>query len=182
MIDFDETKLKGRLKKLYELAKRGEPGEKEAAQKALEKLSTKYSVDIDSLDDDKIEQHNFEIHGKEDVTLLVQVAAKVTEERNNVYHVENTRTGKRKRTLLAVMCTSAQSAEIEFLFQFYHNLYEQEKETLMLAFVYKHSLFNPKSLDNADGKSTMDYDKFRRITAMMRGLRSDTPNTPIERS
>ena len=65
---------KSLLKKLHALAERGDAGEREAAEAALERLSKKYGIAIDELDAEAIKAFAFEFHGDDEEQLLVQTA------------------------------------------------------------------------------------------------------------
>lgn len=67
-----------RLKKLYALAIRGVGGEKEQAQKLLEKLMQKYGVSLAELDEEQIKDFDIEVHGEFERKLLRQVVYKIT--------------------------------------------------------------------------------------------------------
>lgn len=66
------------LKKVRELALRGIDGEKKAAQTLLDKLMEKYHIDESEFDNNERKRVVFYYHGKDEKTLLIQVACKVT--------------------------------------------------------------------------------------------------------
>ena len=69
---------KSLLKKLQVLAERGEAGEREAAEAALERLTKKYSITIDELDTEEVKVFEFEFHGDDEKQVLIQIAWKGT--------------------------------------------------------------------------------------------------------
>lgn len=124
---------KSLLKKLHALAERGEAGEREAAKAALERLSKKYGIAIDELDTEEVKVFEFEFHGDDEKQLLIQIAWKVTNSLGNCSQKSN--------QLFVVHCTESQYIEIEFLFDFYKRVWEQEREMLLRAFVDKHGIY-----------------------------------------
>ena len=124
---------KSLLKKLHALAERGEAGEREAAEAALERLTKKYSITIDELDTEEVKVFEFEFHGDDEKQLLIQIAWKVTNSLGNY--------SRKSTQLLVIRCTEAQKLEIEFLFDFYRRVWEQQREMLLRSFVHKHSIY-----------------------------------------
>ena len=124
---------KSLLKKLHALAERGEAGEREAAEAALERLTKKYSITIDELDTEEVKVFEFEFHGDDEKQLLIQIAWKVTNSLGNCSQKSN--------QLFVVHCTESQYIEIEFLFDFYRRVWKQEREMLLRAFVDKHGIY-----------------------------------------
>lgn len=165
-----------RLKKIRELALNGVDGEKEAAQAALEKLSVKYGISIETLDEEIPHKFHFEFHGEEERRLLSQVAFKVIGETGHSFPLNYTDTGRRCKTKISIECTEAQRAEIEFYFDFYNRLWKKEKEYLYKAFINKHYIFG----ETAICSSETDYEERKKITAMMAGLSDEKPLLQLE--
>ncbi|MBQ8724997.1 MAG: hypothetical protein IJY74_04915 [Oscillospiraceae bacterium] len=163
---------KSLLKKLHALVERGVAGEREAAEAALERLSKKYGISIDELDAELICDFEFEFHGKEEKKLLNQIAWKVTNNRFCCYDMRYSESGRKCRTHMSIQCTEAQKLEIEFLFDFYKRIWEQEKLMLYMAFIHKHDIFG-----DPDGNQSSTHSDFDvgRMAAMMQGLSDETP-------
>ena len=158
---------KSLLKKLHALAERGDAGEREAAEAALERLSKKYGIAIDELDAEAIKAFAFEFHGDDEEQLLVQTAWKVTNSLGNC--------SRKSNQLLVIRCTEAQKLEIELLFDFYKRVWEQEREMLLRAFVQKHNIY---------AKDVM-YERvanIEKIRAMVKCLSDETPVRQITSS
>lgn len=172
------TDQKERLKKLYALAMRGVGGEKETAQAILEKLLKKYAVSLDELDEDIVNEYQFEYHGKEQKSLLKQTVYKVTDDKSAFYSMYWARSGRKCRTILGVKCTAAQKAEIEFLFDFYTRVWEKEREALLQAFIQKHRIFGNLK-DDEKGKE-LTNEELEKMHALMQGLSDETPLLQIE--
>lgn len=157
---------KSLLKKLHALAERGDAGERETAEAALERLSKKYGIVIDELDAEAIKAFAFHFHGDDEEQLLVQTAWKVTNSLGSC---------SRKSNQLIIHCTEAQKLEIEFLFDFYKRVWEQEREMLLRAFVQKHNIY---------AKDVM-YERvanIEKIRAMVKCLSDETPVRQITSS
>lgn len=169
---------KQRLKKLYALALQGVRGEKEQAQAILDKLLKKYSVSIDELDDETVRECEFEYHGEEQESILLQTSYKVTGRTNNVFSLRYTVTGKPCRTRKIIECTAAQKTEIEFLFDFYKKLWEKEKEALLGAFIQKHRLFG--ELKNGEKGQELSFEELKKMRNLMSGLSDEKPLMQIE--
>lgn len=162
-----------RLKKLQALAMRGAGGEREQARAILEKLTKKYGVAVDDLDETEQREYDFTYHGKVQYKLLMQIAYKVINEIPTIYTLKYNRSGRTCRTQCRIRCTEAQKTEIEFLFDFYTSLWEKEVDFLLQAYIQKHELFGELK-EGQEGKemSPEDLDKLHN---MMRGLSSETP-------
>lgn len=136
-----------RLKKIRELAFHGIDGEKETAQKLFDTLSRKYGVTESDLDEENVLPFIFEFHGKEQKMILLQTIYKVTNKTSNCSYLRNTATGRTVKTKLRAYCTEAQKLDIEFLFDFYVKVWEEEVKTFLTAFIYKHDIFGDSNDD-----------------------------------
>ena len=162
-----------RLKKLQALAMRGVGGEREQARVILEKLTKKYGVAVDDLDETEQKKFDFTYHGKVQYKLLCQIACKVINDDPTIYKLTYNRSGRTCRTQCRILCTEAQKTEIEFLFDFYTTLWEKEVEYLLGAYIQKHELFR----DLKKGEQGMDVspEDLKKLHSMMRGLSDETP-------
>lgn len=127
----DKTVL---LQKLKALANKGIGGEKQNAERMLNSLMAKYNISEAELSEDKIIEANFTYHGEAQKTILAQIIYMVTNKKDNVYEYINTRTGRKRRTVIGADVTAAQKIEIEFLFDFYIKQYEKEQDAFLKAF------------------------------------------------
>lgn len=166
-----------RLKKLYALALRGVGGEKEQAEALLAKLSKKYGVSIDELDEEVEREYEFKYSGKTERALLIQIIYKVTNEARFLEY-RYTASGRTCRSVLGANCTEAQKVEIEFLFGFYKRLYEREVIALLHAFIQKHELFG--ELKKGEKAQEIAEEERAKLLAMMKGLSDESPLPQIE--
>lgn len=130
------TKLE-RLKKLRALALGGVGGEKEQAQAILDKLMKKYDISFDDMDEDILNNYEFEYHGKEQESLLRQTIYKVTNSKSSMWGLRYTYSGRKCKTRLGGQCTAAQKVEIEFLFDFYKRLWEKRTRGVIICLYSK---------------------------------------------
>lgn len=173
-----ENKNIEKLKKLRELALRGVGGEKTQAIAILEKLTQKYGVSMEELDEDVIKDFRFTFHGDKERKLLLQITYKITNETNRFHTLFFTNTGRKCRTECEISCTEAQKIEIEFLFDFYKKLWEKEIEALFSAYIQKHQLFG-KLKDNERGKELTQEERLK-MEMMMSGLSGEKPTLQIQ--
>lgn len=165
-----------RLKKLKELALRGVGGEQIAAQKLLDRLMQKYGVQMEKLDEETIFEYDFVFHGKEQLKILVQICFMVT---NNcrTYRVRKNKTGRLSKTIMRAYCTQAQKIEIDFLFDFYCQLWEKEKELFLTAFISKHDL---AGISDEVPPLTLSTEERLKVSQFMSGITYETPTRRLQ--
>lgn len=163
------------LKKIKALAERGVDGERENAEALLSELMKKYNISEDELSEDTRKRHDFEFHGKEQKKLLRQVVFKVTG--GYAYELVYSGSGRKVRTQLGAECTPAEKVEIEFLFDFYTNLWDREREAFLSAFIQKHQIFSIR--EDAPTRE-LSYEEVAKMRALMQGMSDETPHRAIE--
>lgn len=172
------SEIKERLKKLYALALRGVGGEKEQAEAILKRLIKKYGVSLDDLDEEIIKEYEIKYSGEAERKLLNQIVYKVTNETGHTFNFYYTQSGRTCRAVLGVSCTEAQKMEIEFLFNFYKQLYKKELEVFLRAFIHKHQLFG--ELKEGEKGTQLSPEEELRLFSIMRGLSDEKPVLQIE--
>lgn len=165
------------LKKLKALAEHGVGGEKENAQKLLEKFMRKYNISEDDIDDDRIIKYSKKVKNDYEKQLLVQTVYKVTN--GDAYSFRYIATGRKIKNLVGYECTAAQNIEIEFLFDFYKRLFYKEIDLLLNAFIQKHDIFGTPPEDSSS-PDEMDLERISRLIQMMSVLSDETPQLQIE--
>lgn len=164
-----------RLKKLHALALQGVGGEREQAQALFDKLSQKYGVQMEDLEEDKLDTYEFHYGSKEEGLLLNQIAFKVTNRTDIFYCYKDKRLNRNKQW---IECTEAQKVEIEFLFEFYSALWERELKIFLQCFFQKHRLFgDTENVTNPVQLSDKDLEK---MFSMMMGMDDASPLHQIE--
>ena len=174
-----ENRNMEKLKKLRELALRGVDGEKEQAIAMLEKLTKKYGILTEELDEEIIKDFRFTFHGDKERRLLLQITYKITNETNRFHTLFFTNTGRKCKTECEISCTEAQKIEIEFLFDFYKKLWEKELEALFSAYIQKHQLFG--KLKNGEEGKDITLEERIKMEKMMYGLSNENPILQIEK-
>lgn len=165
----DENILR-RLKSVKALATRGaNEAERKAADDMYNKLIKKYNIDESMIpDEDKINEYSIHIRNDEDKTLLIQIAYKVTNNPGTVYTLRRQRS---IRNTVLLKCTEAQKIEIEFLFEFYKELYDREKKYFMKAFVHKHNLYGePIPSDDNNTPDPLSRSELFKISQLMNSM------------
>lgn len=162
----DEKKLE-LLKKLQALAERGVGGEKEGAQRKLEQLMKKYGIeDLDLTQEDE-EDFDFKYKNEYEHKILRQLFYKIVPDyRKRTYYYKY---GKGSRSTYGIRCTKAQGLQIQIEYDFFRDLWKEDVDFLLKAFIQKHRLFSTRSKDDID-ESPMDRAEKMRMMAMMFGM------------
>lgn len=112
----DNAKVEAKLRKLLALAQRGEGGEKDNAQRMLEKLLARHGMSIDDLVDDRREIRWFPISTKYDRKLAAQIMSKVCNSDSPGLYISKGRVKKlawksRRQKLLNLSFTTTRCAK-----------------------------------------------------------------------
>lgn len=179
-----EEKTIQRIKKLQALAERGVGGEKETAAKMLQRLLEKNGIStLEELEKDEVEYFLFSYKGKHEIKLLKQCMYKVLGYSD---HTKYYRTGG-TRQKIGIYCTKAQRIEIELEFEFYRNVFYEELQSFMSAFIQAQSIFPTDAPQNNKGLEDLSEDELRELqiaagikkrtrAAMIEEKRGDTGN------
>lgn len=161
--EMDEKTIQ-RIKKLQTLAERGVGGEKDTAERMLQKMLERNGIkSLDELQSEEPEYTLFSYNGKHERKLLVQCIYKVMTAAGDrrFYHSKGT------RQKLGIYCTKAQKLEIEMEFEFYRNVFYEELDIFMSAFI------NAQGIFPADAPKE-NFDKFNerdiRVAQMASGI------------
>jgi hypothetical protein len=148
--------------------------EQELALKKFRTIMEKNGISEEDVVDDAVSVHQFKYNGKRESMLLVQVICKVLATPDfELYYIK--RDGRKLPNTLGVDCTSGQKLEIEFLLDFYSELYRKEEQVFYEAFLYKHRIFDEK---NSERKEVSDDYKIK-LLKMMDGMDELTPTKRI---
>lgn len=161
------------LQKLKALAEHGVGGEKLNAQRKLSAFMKKYGITDVELDEDKAFPCEFAYKGERQRRLLSQIIYKVKNEKNTVYSFIYTASNRACRSRLGCKVTKTQKLEIEFLFDFYKRLYEQEEAFFFRAFVQKHRLFG--QLKESEQPTELSDEEYQRLYMMRQGMSEEQP-------
>lgn len=166
------------LKKLRELAERGVGGEKEGAQKTLERLMKKYNIQEGDLSEDVEEDHDFRYRNEYEKLLLRQLFYKIVPEYKKKAYTY--RCGRGSRTTLGVSCTKAQALQIQIEYDFYRALWKEEVDFFMDAFIQKHRIFREPTEGGGTDEGKMSKEELLRMFAMMEGMQDKSIKPMIE--
>lgn len=160
----NDNKIRDRALKLYKLVEQGIDGEKENAQKILEKLLAKHGITLSEIiDDDHEEEFIIKFKGVFEKRLLTQIIGKI----------RNRKTlGHFNKCKLYFDATKMEYAEILTLFSVYKKALSREFEDLFVAFVHQQSIFPPPKDDDQTEKNDRsqtreDKRRLRKLAFMM---------------
>lgn len=174
MIDDKKLEL---LKKLKALADRGVGGEKEGAQKKLEQLMKKYGVAEMDLSDETETDYDFKYKNEYELKILRQLFYKIVPDyRQKAYTY---RCGKGSRSVFGIRCTKEQGVQIQIEYEFYRDLWKEEADFFLSAFIQKHRIFSTASGEVDD--SPMDNETKLRMMLMMGGMQEKNIQPMIEK-
>ena len=175
----NDDKLIEKLKKLQALAERGVGGEKDTAQKKLDKLLASSGLTLESLNNEIPQYYLFSYQNKFKQRLLVQVIYKVlgAAESISFYKSKNT------RNKIGIYCTPAQKLEIELDFEFYSEILDDEFEIFMTAFIQKQNLYpsdGPTDVVSLEGMTDEEKAEWAKIAQYEQGIDRHTRYEMIE--
>lgn len=143
-----ESKLKDKLLKLYELAKRGVDGEKINAELMLNRLLDRHDLTIDDIDQELPRKRYYAYTTLAKKKLWLQIINKYTGS-DNIYSI---------RGYKEVMCevTDFQHVQIIEAMDFHNVHFDKERQRMLKdftsAYVQKHRLFNEQKDDDSPRK------------------------------
>lgn len=155
-----------RIRKVLSLAENGVAGEKDNAQRILQKLLDKYGLSmsdiIEESQDIVVAWYNYKDRHHKD--LLMYCVATVT---NKTVTSWVPRHGHAKK--LAFKLVAGDHLEVAAMYEYYKKLWNDELKTFYKAFVGKHGLGS--SVSGRDGPKTgMSDEELEKLMAYFRGL------------
>lgn len=157
-------KIRERIRKLHKLVEKGIGGEKENAQKILDKLLAKNGITLSEIVDDNHEElFNVKFKGAFEKRLLLQIVGKVRGRKTM---------GCFDKGRLYFSSTKMEHVEILTLFSVYKKALSEEFEDLFLAFIYQHDILPPQENDDQTEKDDKpktheERRRLRKIASMM---------------
>lgn len=163
------------LKKVLALAEAGIDGEREAAQRLLHKLLTKYDLTLDDLEEEKPIRFEFPYIQRKYEFLFCQIARMVVGAEAKLMKY------RRTPSTHLVDCSMTQRIDILRFYDFYVKLYEREFAQFNEAFIHANKLF-PK-----DAKTRNLYDlteeeqqEAREMLKKAEAIKKATPHHQLE--
>jgi len=150
-----------RMRKLLALAQRGVGGEKDTAQRMLDKMLSRHKMTIDDLNVDARKEYRITLTKMEHRTILFQVLYKVL----NVDSIQYKHRPKYRE--VCVELTPAEYVETMEMFKQLTRQWDKEQERLMVAFVGKHELYSDQP---AKGERKFTQEELEAIYRMMAGM------------
>ncbi|MFY3630812.1 hypothetical protein ACOTFH_29625 [Achromobacter xylosoxidans] len=163
-------KARERMLKLLALARRGEGGERDNAQRFLDRMLQKHGLTLADLDDQEqpTEWQRF-AYGKDmERRLLEQVLSMVLKVNEFSY--------RQDKKAIHVKVTKAQHIEIELHFRAYQRELKSVLEHAFIAFVQRNDIFSGVASDDAQRKK-YSADDLAQIMALMSAM----PRTEVRR-
>lgn len=168
---------KALVSKIKKLAEQGVGGEQTNAEIILRKIMEKYNItDDDIIDEVSLQYYEITFKGKYERKLLLQVVFKVMNNLDGIYY-SVTESGRHSKNKFKVLCSAAQAAEIEYLFEFYKSLLNDELDFFVTSFIQKHRIFG----DTINNDSGLSKEDIKRMAALQMGMVDKSPLKPIER-
>jgi len=167
-------KTKERIRKIIELAKRGEGGEKKNAEKLLQEFLDKTGLALADFEDDAEEciiiDHSENSYEK---ILAFQILSKI----KNVGNVTHYNV-KRSETKFAVDLTRSEKAEFDIMFEIYRRELKEEMSLTLHAFIQKNEI--TPDLDADGGKEKPDNEKIEKVLERFKLMEKIRINKAIE--
>lgn len=175
-----DEKLRQRIEKLNALAERGVGGEKTTAQKKLKELLERNGIEsLEELQQDKEQFYLFKYNGRHKRKLLRQCMYKVLGfdrwTNGSTYSVKGT------RQKIGIYCTPAEKIEIELEYEFYSNLFDEEIDDFMTAFISAQDIY-PKDVPiaNSDDLTEEELKKHAKLISFSSEIEKRTRTLMIE--
>lgn len=131
-----DQKAIDRIKKLMALAERGVGGEKETAQRMLEKALDRLGISVEELEEESVKIHWFTYKGSFQKLLAGQVAYKVIDGKYSAWRQKGT------KTKIGYELTKSQAVEFDMLFEAYKVALEEHFKVAFSAFVQANQIFS----------------------------------------
>jgi hypothetical protein len=151
-------------KKLKALAEQGIGGEKTNANEMLMAYMEKHGLSLDELENDQINEYDFEIDGHDDIQLFAQIAYSICGKDSNCY----ARNGIEGRVFSKM--TYFQKVEIEMKYDFYSKLFKDELEIFYSAFIQKNRIFPEGNVTDVNDLTDEERAKVNRILEMSESI------------
>lgn len=170
--------IRRRIEKLQALAERGVGGEKETAQRKLDKLLKDNNLTLESLESEETYYYLFSYSDDHSKKLLNQVIYKVMGEGDRkIYR------SKGKRMKIGLFCTPSQKVEIDLDYEFYKNLFDAEIDSLLTAFIQTQGIFPedcPITTVDLDSLSPEEREQFMKVRNYQQNIEKRTRSLMVE--
>lgn len=163
-------KQKSLMKKLHAMVQQGTSKESKVAADKLNRLMKKYGIDSIDFDEDIKKEIIIRYRNKMERKILLQIAYKVLGSPEKLFECLYKYTcGEGKNTKYIFKCSETEALEIRVQFDFYKELFMDEIDTFLDAFVQKHSLFGSDQV-SMNEMTEKQIEKLHRMKMMMKGM------------
>jgi len=156
------TAIQFKLKKVLALAEKGVGGEREAAQKLLDKLLSQHNLTIEDIKSEKTSVFYFGYNTAMEQTILHHTVSAVLEKTDfEIFtRIVNGRATRKDGFIL----TKGQKIEVEFRYSAYRTSLKKELETFLIAFIHKNRIFHFSEDDEQENK--LSFEQMQKILSM----------------
>lgn len=168
-----DTKVEAKLRKLLALAERGEGGEKDNAQRMLEKMLARHGLTIEDLVNDCREIRWFSMTNSYDRQLAAQIMSKICNCSSAGLYTSKSRPKK-----IGVEVSPAEAIEFELHYDTLRKALVEHFDVAFSAFVQANRLF-PSTPRDASPTSLNDHDM--RVITMASAINPTPINPRLER-
>lgn len=163
-----DDKLKARLRKLLELARRGVGGEADNAERFLQRMLQANGMTLEDIAeaDQRRRPFDFKFEDRWERKILVQCIAATLDAREWSYD-EKPRKGGGTYT---VLLTNTQHLELQMLLEPVLRDFRKGIDTYVNAFIQRNALF-PKTTDDSKPGAPMSPQELGELITMMRGIK-----------
>jgi hypothetical protein len=155
------------IRKLKELADRGEGGEKENAGNKLQQLLDKHGISLEDINEDVLKDREFTLKPHQ-LKFFIQVVCSCFGRECTIYKYQKDR--KRNELVRILKLTDAQFLELSAKFDFFWDKYEKDLDIFYSAFIQKNDLY-VKGSSLKDDLTQEQLDEINKVREMMYGLK-----------
>lgn len=157
--------VKQLIRKIHTLSLRGVGGEAETAKRKLDKLLTKYSIELAEVVRDVVKTYEFPYKTTQEEKIICQCYVSLGVECPKIF--EYTRRGRKVKSL-GLDLTPAQYIDLKGMVAYYKSAFKKEADRLLSAFIQRHKLYPPPT--GEERESAISLEEIEQIMTMMRGL------------
>lgn len=167
--------IKARLRRYLELARRGEAGERENAEKFLARLLARHGLKLEDLDDEIAAKVEFRwpCEGELEQRLLMQVVFTITDASELRYGKVAGRGANKGKTVFIFDMTPGQKLEAELTLAALMPDFRKKADQLLTAFIHTNKLFPASARrDDCDEPMKDPYSamEIKQIALLMAGM------------
>lgn len=149
-----DDKVQSKLRKLMALAERGVGGEKETAQRMLEKMLARHGLTMDSLTEEERSIAWFKFSHENERRLGRQLAAKVLNSRDSSVYALYRNPSRKKQ--FGVMLTPAEAVEFDLHYDVLRKALAVHTDTAYCAFIQANNVFPDGTGDSSSELTERD--------------------------